>query len=268
MKISWKGSLYFGLVTIAIELYSAIQHHRLGFKLLHAKCHHPITYHRWCNHCKKEVEWKDIEKGIKLDDGSFFIITQENLKKLKPEKSDIISIIQFIDEHTVDTLLLDEHYYVAPSSKTSSQSFFLFIAALTRMKKVAIGQFVLRDKEHVCVIRPYNNILLLTTLNYAYEIKKIPQVAKPRHKISSQELKLAEQLIKKLDRKTFDITDFKDTFADKLKRKIKSVKKGIKPKKGKEKIEKAKTTEPSRPSLLKALEASLTKKSRQPVARA
>ena len=148
MKPSWKGTLSFGLVDIPVELYSAITTHALSFKLLHKKCNTPVTYRRWCSHCEQEVTWDEIEKGIQLADGSFFIMTPANLKKLKPQKTSSIAIVEFVDSQAIDPLLYAEHYYVLPS-KASHHAFFLFAAALEKVNKAAIGQFVLRDKEYV-----------------------------------------------------------------------------------------------------------------------
>jgi len=253
MKVSWKGSLTFGQVDIRVELYSAIEHHEFDFKLLHKKYHHAITYHRWCTYCDKEVAWSDIVKGIELADGSYFIMTPENLRKLKPEKTDVITVVECIDLDMIDPLLFNEHYYVLPSN--IEQSFFLFATALADLDKVAIGTFVMRDKDHVCVMRPYQDVLLLTTLNYAYEIKTLPKMQMLKTpKLPAQELKLAEQLIKKLTKKKFDITQFKDTFMTELMKKVRKLKKGIAlPKE--EKIKKQKAE-----SLRNALEASLGRK--------
>jgi DNA end-binding protein Ku len=254
MRAIWKGTLSFGLVTIFVEVYSAIQEHTLGFKLLHGVCHTPINYQRWCSHCNKLVDWADIVKGIKLDDGTYFILTPENLKKLKPEKTDTIEIIEFVDALAIDPIYYDDHYYVAPA-KTSDKAYFLFTAALAHLNKVAIGKFVFKDKEYVGAIQPYMNGLLLTTLNYEYEIRplqKLEELSPPEH-MEARELKLAEQLITKLSKKKFDMSRFKDTFAEKLTEKIKKAAKGVvipevkKPtKKGLE-----------QPSLMEALKASL-----------
>lgn len=229
MKPSWKGSLSFGLVDIPVELYSAVKSHAFSFKLLHNKCNSPVTYHRWCTHCNQEVLWEDIEKGIQLADGSFFIMTPAHLKKLKPEKTDTIQIVEFVPVEVIDPLLIAEHYYVVPS-KASQQAFVLFGSALDNLGMAAIGQFVLRDKEYVCMIRSYKHILLLTMLNYAYEVKKIPGL-KELHlpKIQGKELVLAEQLMSKLSQKTFNIDRFKDSFALKLVKKIRQLKKGVVP---------------------------------------
>lgn len=260
MKPSWKGSLNCGLVNINIELYSAIAPHIIGFKLLHAECLHPITYQRWCPHCKKEVAWSDIEKGIQLKDGTFFVITPANLKKLKPARTTMIGITEFVHTQSIDPLLYHDHYYVIPATATYEQhAFFLFAQAMARYDMVAIGQFVLRDKEYVVAIRPYKNILLLTTLNYAYEIKKIPMADSLKiPKFNTKELTLAQTLIENLSNKTFDIKRYKDTFAVELVKKISKLKKGITIPTEKKRIEK-----PKEPSLLHALQASIEQVKKQ-----
>lgn len=254
MRAIWKGTISFGLVNIPIEVYSAIQEHSLGFKLLHKKCHTPINYQRWCSHCNQVVEWADIVKGLKVDGDTYFIVTQESLKKLKPEKTDSIEIIEFVDALAIDPIYYDQHYYVAPA-KASDKAYFLFTAALAHLNKVAVGRFVFKDKEYIGAIQPYMNGLLLTTLNYEYEIRplaKLEELSPPAH-MEARELKLAEQLITKLSKKKFDMSRFKDTFAEKLKEQIKRAAKGLEviP----EVKKRVKAVE--QPSLMDALKASL-----------
>lgn len=231
MKAVWKGSISFGLVNIAIKLYSAIQKHTLGFQLLHAKCHTPIAYKRWCTKCKKEIAWSEVVKGMKLSDGSYFVITKENLHELKPEKTTDISIVEFVDKKTISPIYYDSHYYIAPDTITE-KSYYLLTECLKNLDRIAIGTFVMKDKEHICAIQPYEGFLLLSTLNYAYEIRdaravKELGVSVSAH-ISAAELRLAEQLIKKLTKKKFDISRFKDTYIEKLKERIKRKAKGKK----------------------------------------
>lgn len=251
---SWKGYISFGLINIQIELYSAVKEHTLGFKLLHSKCKTPVTYKRWCNNCDEEVQWNNVVKGIKLENDQYFIITQENLKKLRPEKDDNLNIIEFIATEQLDPIYFDKNFYIIPA-RTSDRAFYLFTEALKQSNKLAIGQFVLKDKQHVCAIKPYNGSLLLTTLNYDYEIKKlnIPKEAKP-HSFEKKEIALAQELIQKFTVKKFDMSKFKDTFAQELKKHINQVSKG--------KIAKSipKHIKPThQASLIKILESSLKK---------
>ena len=217
MKTIWKGSIAFGLVSIPIRLYSATESHALGFTLLHSKCHTPVKYHRWCPKCDKEIEWNETVKGLKKDTGEYLTITQENLKKLKPEKTEAIKIIEFVDYDAVDVIYFNNHYYITPN-KEDDTAYALFVKSLENLKKVAIGKFVMRDKEHICMLQPYNNYLLLTTLHYMYEIKGIKDLAFTKKvKIDAKELKLAKTFIEKLSVKKFDMSKFKDTLAQELK---------------------------------------------------
>lgn len=218
----WKGTINFGLVSIPIELYSAIQPHAIGFKMLHKKCNTPISNKRWCAHCDSEIAWEEIVKGLKLPDGSYFVITKENLEKLKPEKTDTIDVMEFVDTKEIPTVYFDQHYYVIPQ-KSTDKAFFLLTRALKERKQSAIGQFVLRDKEHMCFIQPYKTALLMTTLNYDYEVKELDLLdqLKVPSKPDKEELKLAELLIDKLYKQTFDMSQFKDTFASRLAKAIK-----------------------------------------------
>ena len=230
MKAIWSGSISFGLLNIPVNLYSAITEHSFGFKLLCATCHHQLKNVRWCPHCKKEVLWENTVKGFKKSDGSFFIMTHEAIHALKPEKIDTIDIKEFVDEQQVEILYINNHYYMMPH-KEKDKAFYLFAQALKKSKKVAIGQFIMREKEHVVAISFYKNMLLLNTLHYHYEIRSVELPAMETVKITKQELSFALLLINKLTHKKLTLADYKDTFVEKLKKALKSKKKGVLPKK-------------------------------------
>ncbi len=256
----WKGSINFGLVSIPIELYSAIQPHVIGFKMLHNRCNTPISNKRWCANCDKEIQWEEIVKGLKLPDGSFFVITKENLKKLRPEKTETITVVEFVETRSVPPIYYDQHYYVTPQ-KSGQKAFFLLAAALKKFDQSAVAQFVLRDKDFVCLLQPYENGLLMTTLHYVYEIKQldITNKIKAPAKLSEEELKLAELLMSKLYKKKFDISRFKDTFAARLAKAIKSKQEG--------KVVRVKDSKPAgtpEVSLLEALRASIKNYDKKP----
>jgi DNA end-binding protein Ku len=224
MKPVWSGSLSFGLVNIPINLYTTIRPPVTAFHMLCATCNHPIKYERWCPRCKKEVTWEHVVKGIDLGNNKFFVLTKEHIEKLKPQKSDVFQIIEFISTDKVPPIFYENHYY-AIANKSSHHAFSLFKTALEETKTTALGSFVMREKEHLAVITPYQDIFLISTLHYSYEmyltsaLPKQPKTAK----IQAGELKLAKQLIDQLTVKTFDIARFKDTFAQHL---IQEIKKG------------------------------------------
>ncbi len=225
MKSIWSGTISFGLVQIPVQLLSAIQAHRFGFKVLHKVCNTPLSYERWCPHCNKKVEWDDTVKGLPTGEGSYYVFSQEDIKELKPERTDTIDIISFVERGLVPDIYLDSHFYVAPDRK-GTKSFFLFLEALADTGLVAIGRFVMRDKDYMCLIEPYENGLLLTTLNYEYEIRSITEIEalKKMPKVTKDEVGLAKQLIKQMTKKKFDISKYKDTFIEQLKKELKSKK--------------------------------------------
>lgn len=225
MKSIWSGTISFGLVQIPVQLFSAIQAYPYGFHVLHDVCNTRLSYERWCPHCKEKVEWQDAVKGLPASDDKYYVFTQEKLEELKPERTDSIDILYFADRHAIPDIYFDAHFYIVPERK-GLKPFFLFLEALDQTGLVAIGKFVMRDKEYICAIEPYEEGLLLTTLNYEYEIRPMERIAalKKAPKLEKNELTLAIQLIDKMTKKKFDISKFKDTFIEKLKKALKSKK--------------------------------------------
>ncbi len=219
MKSIWSGSLSFGMVNIPIKLYSTVEHAASpGFKLLHLEDKSPIEYRKYCKKQDTEVPWSEIVKGLEVEPGSFFLFTKEELARLRPEKSDSIDVVEFVSPDQIDRPFLDTHYFVGPDKK-KEKAFFIFAQALKVSKKNAIGRFVMREKEYTCAIAPYEEGLLLSTLNYSYELRSVKGVENITDQvvIKKSELDLAVQLIEKLSAAHFDVSKYKDEFAEHLK---------------------------------------------------
>jgi DNA end-binding protein Ku len=227
MKSIWNGSISFGLVNIPIKLYSAVEPRSFGFKMLDGKNHSPIKYKRVSEKTGEEVPWNEIVKGVELAKGKFFVPTKEQLQAIKPEKSDTIDIVEFVDQDQIDPVYFSSHYYIGPA-KEKEKTYFLFKEILQITARTALGRFVMREKEYVATIKAYKQGLLLTTLNYAYEvrdIKKLPNIA-AGPKINEPELKLAKELINKLYKNRFNIEQFHDTFAEEMEKILEKASKG------------------------------------------
>ncbi len=252
MRPIWSAAISFGLVTIPVKLYSAVSQRSVSFNLLHKKDNSPIKYKRWCQKENKEVPWSEIIKGIEVAKGRYYTTTKEELEKLKPEKSDYIEIVEFIDKNSVDPIYFNSHYYLAPE-KEKEKAYFLFKDVLQLTGKLAVGRFVMREKEYTCVIGAYKSGMLLTTLNYAYEIRDITEISelKSMPKLSQEEIDLAKQLMGRLYKEEFDVSKFEDTFLEQLKEAIKAQAEGIQASRKGKKVQ--------RKDLMEALRASLRK---------
>jgi DNA end-binding protein Ku len=252
MRSIWNGSISFGLVSIPIKLYAAVDAQRVGFKLLCKPCMTPVRYERYCDGCEDKIDWNDTVKAIDLGSGNYLPFSREELDTIKPEKTDRIEIEEIIDGEKIDPIQYNKPYFCAPSS-ARERSYHLFKRVLEDSGKVAVGRFVMREKEYVCAIRPFNSGLLLSTLHYAYEIRDIDtlEALSDAPELKADEVKLAERLVDQLYEKDFDINQFKDRFAEQLRTMIDS--------KEKITIEKSEDDTPvfDESSLMEALKASL-----------
>jgi DNA end-binding protein Ku len=224
MKSMWKGSISFGMVNIPIKMYTTVDRSEtVHFKLLYERDHTPIEYRRWSKEHDVEVPWDEVVKGVELDDGSYYVFTKEELDSLRPERSDIIDIVQFVDRESVDDLYYDKHYYLA-SEKPGQRPYFLLIRALRETGRMAIGRFVLREREYVCAIEPLGDALLLSTLHYEYELRKVEDIEEVKDvpEMKKEEVELAVQLIDHLYEEELDMSEFKDHYAERLKEAIES----------------------------------------------
>jgi DNA end-binding protein Ku len=252
MKTVWTGSVSFGLVNIPVRMYSASEPKDTGFRLLHKADNTPIENRRWCPKHGREVPWAEVVKGFEVGKDAYFPIAHDEIKALKPEKSDTIDITQIVPSNLLDPLYFESHYYLGPDSE-KEKAYFLLKEVLEASGTSAIGTFVMREREYVCAITPRGKGMGLATLRYAHEVRDIARVdfldGKPN--LSAQELELAQLLLSKLHRDRFDISEFKDTFRDELKRLVEKKMKG-------HAIETPKAKAPKRQkNLVEALKASL-----------
>lgn len=252
MKAVWKGSIAFGLVNIPVALYLAVDEQKISFRQLHAADHGPIEYRRVCTKCGEEVSYDEIVKGFEVQEGEYYVFTREELDELRvTDGNNRIVIDQFVVPGKIDPILPDKHYFVGPR-EGAQHPYHLLQRALEEKGKVAVGKFTMRTKEHLALIRSYRDGLLLSTLNYTYEAREfaaVPNVGE-RPEFKKRELELATELVEKMSEGSLDLAEYRDNFAQNLKKAIKE-KAGI-PAPGKGPAE-------ERPeNLIQALEASLS----------
>src|SRR4029453_4433471 len=110
----WNGAISFGLVTIPVQLVSAVRSQRPRFHLLHAKDESPVHYERVCQRESKPVPWGDTGKGFEYEKGEYVVLDKDDFKKAALEKSDTIDILSFVGAGDIDSRYFDTPYYLAP----------------------------------------------------------------------------------------------------------------------------------------------------------
>lgn len=254
MRAIWSGTIGFGLVNIPVKLYSAVQDSRLDLDMLDKRDHAHIKFHRVNEDTGKEVPWDRIVKGYLYND-DYIILEDEDFQAASPEKTKIINIESFVNETDIDDIYFETPYYLEPE-KSGAKAYALLLKTLEQTGKAGLGRFVLRTSEHLVVIRPRENYLMLHQLRFEEEIRKPDELALPTGsaaKIQKKEIDMAVKLVESYSTE-FDISEYKDEYHAELLKIIKAKASGKKRTVKKMKVVHTKSTD-----LFSQLKASLGK---------
>ena len=247
----WNGSISFGLVNIPIKLFTVSDsNNEYSFNQLDENGHR-IQYKKWCPIEEKEIPYEQIKKGYKIAKDEYIIIEKEDLDKIKAVTTKTIDIKEFIDLKDFDTILIEKSYYVSPFMdaagkkrknkqkenmvSASNKAYRLFVDSLKETNKIAIGKVVLKDREHLVAIRPYQKGLIMHQLMYQEDITPIDEIdgmpgsessASPVP-IDEKELELGKMLIGNLTSSQFDVTQYSDEYAKLLEKMVTAKSKGV-----------------------------------------
>jgi DNA end-binding protein Ku len=196
----WTGSISFGLVNVPISLYSAIETKEVHFNLVHETDGGRIHQKRVCDKDGEEVPWNEVAKGYPISKRKMVMVTTEELEALDPRASRTIDISDFVDGAEINPLFYDHSYYAGPANEAAQKPYALLHQAMTRLGKVAIARMVMRTKQYLCTVRPVGKTLVVTTMQYADEIRdpdEIPNLPGSL-RAGGRELELAERLVDSL----------------------------------------------------------------------
>jgi DNA end-binding protein Ku len=226
MRPIWTGSINFGLINIPVKLFSAVQESALDLDMLDSKDHANIKFLRVNETTGKEVAYENIVKGYKLDSG-YVILEAEDFESADAVKTKMIEIINFVDEREIDSLYYEQPYYLEPQ-KSAMKAYALLRDALQSSSKVGVTTFVLRNKEALAILKPYNDVIILNRIRFAQEIRETSELnLPPFSSAKSKEMDMANKLVEQLTEK-FNIEKYKDTYTAKLLKRIKEKAKGKK----------------------------------------
>ena len=212
---TWTGMISFGLVNVPVNLYTAVKPeiHAMNYLRKDDLC--PISYKKVCRLTGEEVPYKDIVKGYEYRDGDFVVLSDSDFEKADVKRSSAIEVEVFVDEKDVDPKYLEKPYYLEPQKK-AHKPYALFREAMAKAQKVAIGTFVLRDREHLVMLKSEGKVILLTLLRFGATLKDPGELDLPeKAEVPKNQMDLALELIKKFEG-PFKPESFKDTYAARL----------------------------------------------------
>ena len=215
MRPLWKGAITFGLISIPVRLYSAVQEKSLKFHLLHEEDGGRIKYQRVCAKCGKEVSWDDIVKGYEYSKDHYVTLTEDEFDAVDLDSVRAIDVVSFVPLEQIDPIYFNKTYYVAPE-QAGLKAYRLLADALEAEGQVGVAKVALRDKEHLATVRLVDNVFVLETMHWPDEIRE-PEFEELQKnvKVQDSEVKMARQLIQQLS-DDFKPEDFHDEYREKL----------------------------------------------------
>ena len=204
------------MVSIPVRLYTATESHDVHFHLLHKRDGVRLQNVRWCPKDEKAVPWDEVVRGFEYTKGNYVAISDEDLDHLPVKSVHTVDISDFVKLEEVDPIYFDKSYYLAPE-ETGARAFVLLRQALEQTGRAAVAKVAIRDKESLCLVRPYQDVLSMDTLYYANELRSTKDLAVDGVGVSPKEIEMAVSLIENLS-DSFDPERYQDEYQEALKK--------------------------------------------------
>lgn len=195
MRPLWQGSISFGLVSIPVKIFPAIEDRALKFRFLHGDCHTPLIYERKCPRCNRAVSMEEVVRAYEYEKGRFVII-EEQLLKVPGEPLHTVEILDFVHLEEIDPIYFARPYYLAPGLG-GEKAYTLLHRAMQEKGQVAVARTRLRNKESLVALRVFRQVLLMSQMYYHDEIRPVDAVLLPGKNVElkATEIKMASELI-------------------------------------------------------------------------
>ncbi|WP_282338430.1 Ku protein [Pseudomonas sp. PS02288] len=217
-RVIWKGAVSFGLVHIPVALVPATTRQGVDFDWLDKRSMDPVGYKRINKVTGKDIEKENIVKGVELEKGHYVVISEEEIRAAHPKATQTVDIVAFVDAEKIPFLFIDTPYYLTPDRR-GEKVYALLREALVATGKVGLANVVLHTKQHLAVVMPLGEALVLNTLRWADEVRGIEalelkdEAIKPD--LAKRELDMATRLIEEMS-EDWQPEQYKDTFQEQI----------------------------------------------------
>jgi DNA end-binding protein Ku len=211
----WTGAISFGLVTVPVKLYSAVNRKTVRFHQLSGTSGVRIAQKRVDPSTGDEVAYDDIVKGFELTPDRYVVVEPGELETLQPKKTKTIEIEDFVELSDIDPIYYDHPYYLAPGTG-GAKPYRLLVEAMRETDRVAIARVVIRSKEALVALRPTgDHVLGMSTMLFPDEVvdpDSIDEISATADvEVTKRELDIAKQLVDSLAG-PFDASKYHDTY--------------------------------------------------------
>ncbi|HKD35108.1 MAG TPA: Ku protein [Gaiellaceae bacterium] len=209
----WSGTISFGLVSVPVRMYSATASKELRFHFLDKRDLQPIGYDKVRRDTGEHVDNEDVIRGFEVEKGRYVPLEDEDLDRLDIELTKTIDILDFVVLDEIDPIYFRKAYYLVPQ-EGAEKPYQLLARALEETGKVAIAKVVIRNKQHLAALRPWEKTLVLETMYYADEVRQ-PEQVDGKAGLRRPEVEMAKSLVENLSAK-FDPEKYDDTYRREL----------------------------------------------------
>jgi DNA end-binding protein Ku len=212
-KSIWNGTISFGLAHVPVKLYSATESKSVSFREVHVSDGARIEHKRVCSKDGREVAYKQIVKGYEVKPDEFVVLSKDEIAVAAGARGKVIEIEDFVPEGEIDPIFFEKTYYVG--CRDEAEGYRVFMAALERSKRVAIGRFTFHNREYLVAVRPLDGVLALHTMRFHDEVVEADDLdaRKPGKGPSKREVDMASKLVESLHRR-FRPDDYEDTYRE------------------------------------------------------
>src|ERR1700756_2064704 len=168
----WSSYLTFGLISMPIRLFSGARSSGISFNMLHRTDLQRIKQQLICSEENVPVSRDEIVKGYEYRKDEYVIIEPEEIKKIEPKTAKAMEILEFVKADEVDPIYFESSYFVTPE-EAGRRPYALLCKALEESQYVAIAKLTMHNREYTVFLRPYKGGLMLHTMYYEEEVRKV-----------------------------------------------------------------------------------------------
>lgn len=213
----WSGTISFGLVAIPVKLFHAVRKQSVSFNQLDERTMSRIKYRKVSALDGDEVPDEHIVKGYEVSKDRYIVVDPDELEPFIPAATKTVDLEEFVDLEDIDPVYFDSAYHVAPGA--NPKPYVLLARAMEEAGKVAIGRFVMRNKQYTAAIRAEEGRLVMSTLAYADEVVDPASIDEldglDDIEVSSKEVAMAESLVDSLTA-AFEPEKYRDEYREQV----------------------------------------------------
>src|SRR5690242_3075155 len=224
----WSGTISFGLVSIPVRMLTATSSRELRFHFVDRRDLEPIGYDKVRKDTGEHVDPDDVVRAFELEKGRFVPIEPDDLDRLDVELTHSVDICDFVFLGEIDPIYFRQAYYLVPQ-EGGEKPYRLLVEALDETGRVGIAKVVIRNKQHLACLRPWEDVLVLETMYYADEVRRPAEVAGEAvtgDGLRKAEVEMAKSLVENLSAE-FDPERYDDTYRSELLDLIRSKAEGV-----------------------------------------